>query len=189
MCEFTLVACSVLTRVNSCAQPSSRLFQQLHKLLLLSQVCTALQHTWQQPARCAIMTGFASTRKEVLHSHSRVCQPCTAMTAVALSQPCVYISLKINFMSSNLSGSHCTDTFLSSGSKTRVSFLASGAHACAGLSRQGRAMYYGRAASADEYFSVLGFPLPYRINAADHILDLASGDISTPARHGPSATV
>ena len=49
-------------------------------------------------------------------------------------------------------------------------------------------MYYGRAASADEYFSVLGFPLPYRINAADHILDLASGDISTPARHAPTAT-
>ena len=50
-------------------------------------------------------------------------------------------------------------------------------------------MYYGRAASADEYFSVLGFPLPYRINAADHILDLASGDISTPARHAPNAPV
>ena len=59
---------------------------------------------------------------------------------------------------------------------------------CAGLPLQGRAMYYGRAASADEYFSVLGFPLPYRINAADHILDLASGDISTPARHAPSAS-
>lgn len=49
--------------------------------------------------------------------------------------------------------------------------------------RQGRPLYYGRAASADEYFSALGFPLPYRINAADHILDLASADISTPARH------
>ena len=59
----------------------------------------------------------------------------------------------------------------------------------AGAPRQGRAMYYGRAASADEYFSVLGFPLPYRINAADHILDLASGDISTPARCGPRAIV
>ncbi len=47
-------------------------------------------------------------------------------------------------------------------------------------------MYYGRAASVDEYFSALGFPLPYRINAADHILDLASADISTPARYGPS---
>ena len=44
MCEST---CSGLIRVFSCVQPSSRLFQQLDKLLLLSQVCAALQDTCQ----------------------------------------------------------------------------------------------------------------------------------------------
>lgn len=47
---------------------------------------------------------------------------------------------------------------------------------------QGHALHYGRAQLADEYFEMLGYRLPYRVNVADFILDLASGDVSTPDR-------
>lgn len=41
------------------------------------------------------------------------------------------------------------------------------------------AIYYGDAQLATEWFHKLGYTLPYQINAADFILDLASGDVST----------
>ncbi|EIE25035.1 P-loop containing nucleoside triphosphate hydrolase protein [Coccomyxa subellipsoidea C-169] len=44
------------------------------------------------------------------------------------------------------------------------------------LLSQGHALYYGRAQLADEYFDRLGYQLPYRVNVADFILDLASAD-------------
>lgn len=47
---------------------------------------------------------------------------------------------------------------------------------------QGHALYYGRAQLADEYFQRLGYQLPYRVNVADFILDLASADVSAPGR-------
>ena len=43
-------------------------------------------------------------------------------------------------------------------------------------------MYYGRASETVEWFAKLGYTLPYRINAADFILDLASADVSTEKR-------
>ncbi len=50
---------------------------------------------------------------------------------------------------------------------------------------QGHALYYGRAQLADEYFQQLGYQLPYRVNVADFILDLASADVSAPGRCCP----
>ena len=41
------------------------------------------------------------------------------------------------------------------------------------------AMYYGRASEAVDWFSKMGYQLPYGINTADFILDLASADVST----------
>ncbi|CAL8462005.1 g1536 [Coccomyxa elongata] len=52
------------------------------------------------------------------------------------------------------------------------------------LLSQGHALYYGRAQLADEYFQRLGYQLPYRVNVADFILDLASADVSAPGRNG-----
>lgn len=40
-------------------------------------------------------------------------------------------------------------------------------------------IYYGDAQLATEWFHKLGYTIPYLINAADFILDLASGDVST----------
>ena len=40
----------------------------------------------------------------------------------------------------------------------------------------------GRAQLADEFFNVLGAHLPYRVNVADFILDLASGDVASGDR-------
>lgn len=47
---------------------------------------------------------------------------------------------------------------------------------------QGHAMYYGPAEHAIDWFDRLGYTLPYRINAADFILDLASSDVATSKR-------
>ena len=47
---------------------------------------------------------------------------------------------------------------------------------------QGHALYYGRAQLADDYFEKMGYSLPYRVNVADFILDLASGDVSIEGR-------
>ena len=43
-------------------------------------------------------------------------------------------------------------------------------------------MYYGRASEAVDWFEKMGYQLPYRINTADFILDLASADVSTDKR-------
>jgi hypothetical protein len=47
---------------------------------------------------------------------------------------------------------------------------------------QGHAMYYGSAKEAIGWFGRLGYKLPYGINAADFILDLASSDVATQKR-------
>jgi len=52
------------------------------------------------------------------------------------------------------------------------------------LLSQGHAMYYGPAEHAVDWFDRLGYTLPYRINAADFILDLASSDVATTKRDG-----
>jgi hypothetical protein len=43
-------------------------------------------------------------------------------------------------------------------------------------------MYYGSAEQAVDWFDLMGYTLPYRVNAADFLLDLASGDVSTDKR-------
>ncbi len=50
------------------------------------------------------------------------------------------------------------------------------------LRAQGHALYYGRAQLADAFFACLGAQLPYRVNVADFVLDLASGDAATEGR-------
>eukprot|EP00884_Botryococcus_braunii_P008026 jgi/Botrbrau1/17224/Bobra.0621s0002.1 len=45
------------------------------------------------------------------------------------------------------------------------------------LLSEGHAMYYGQADKVAEWFHSLGFVMPYGVNAADFILDLASGDV------------
>lgn len=47
---------------------------------------------------------------------------------------------------------------------------------------QGHVMFYGQAAAAAEFFSGLGYVLPYGVNAADFLLDLASGDVAAAGR-------
>ncbi|KAL6781161.1 hypothetical protein ACKKBG_A10055 [Auxenochlorella protothecoides x Auxenochlorella symbiontica] len=47
------------------------------------------------------------------------------------------------------------------------------------LLSQGHCMYHGKAHHAVDWFDALGYTLPYRVNAADFILDLASADVST----------
>ena len=61
-----------------------------------------------------------------------------------------------------------------------ASIVTCNAHACVFL--QGHALYYGRAQLADDYFEKMGYHLPYRVNVADFILDLASGDVSMDDR-------
>jgi ABC-type Na+ transport system ATPase subunit NatA len=46
------------------------------------------------------------------------------------------------------------------------------------LLSEGHAIYYGRAALATDWFHRLGFTMPYGVNAADFLLDVASGDVS-----------
>lgn len=43
-------------------------------------------------------------------------------------------------------------------------------------------MYYGKADHAVVWFGRLGYGLPYGVNAADFILDLASSDIANDER-------
>lgn len=52
------------------------------------------------------------------------------------------------------------------------------------LLSKGHAMYYGSAKEAIGWFGRLGYKLPYGINAADFILDLASSDVATQKRDG-----
>lgn len=57
------------------------------------------------------------------------------------------------------------------------------------LLSQGHAMYYGHAQQAVDYFEALGFPIPPRVNAADFILDLASGEVMGDQKTGEEARV
>ncbi len=43
-------------------------------------------------------------------------------------------------------------------------------------------MYYGQAGAAVAFFEGLGYRLPYGVNVADFILDLASGDVAAGGR-------
>ncbi|KXZ52591.1 hypothetical protein GPECTOR_9g636 [Gonium pectorale] len=45
------------------------------------------------------------------------------------------------------------------------------------LLSEGRTMYYGEAAAVSTWFRLHGQPCPFGTNVADHILDLASGDV------------
>ncbi len=56
------------------------------------------------------------------------------------------------------------------------------------LLSQGHAMFYGNAQQAVEYFDRLGYTLPYRVSAADFILDLASGEVSKGAQRDGEAS-
>ncbi|KAL4542047.1 hypothetical protein Ndes2437B_g06366 [Nannochloris sp. 'desiccata'] len=51
----------------------------------------------------------------------------------------------------------------------------------------GHALYYGDAQQAVDYFERVGYPIPPRVNAADFILDLASGEISSKTRNGETS--
>ena len=45
------------------------------------------------------------------------------------------------------------------------------------LLSEGHAIYYGRAPLAADWFARLGYRMPYGVNAADFLLDVASGDV------------
>ena len=49
------------------------------------------------------------------------------------------------------------------------------------LLSDGHAIYYGSASLAADWFHRLGFTLPYGVNAADFLLDVASGDVTSDA--------
>lgn len=55
------------------------------------------------------------------------------------------------------------------------------------LLSEGHAIYYGRAALATDWFHRLGFTMPYGVNAADFLLDVASGDVSGATDGGGGA--
>ncbi|KAG2425311.1 hypothetical protein HXX76_013891 [Chlamydomonas incerta] len=55
------------------------------------------------------------------------------------------------------------------------------------LLSDGRCMYYGDAQSVSTWFKLLGQPCPFGTNIADHILDLANGDVLVGG--GSSASV
>lgn len=50
-------------------------------------------------------------------------------------------------------------------------------------------MFYGQAQQAGEWFSRLGYTLPYGSSLADFILDLASADVAVPDRDGEQSRV
>ena len=52
------------------------------------------------------------------------------------------------------------------------------------LLSEGHAIYYGRAALATDWFHRLGFTMPYGVNAADFLLDVASGDVTGATKGG-----
>ena len=56
------------------------------------------------------------------------------------------------------------------------------------LLSDGHVMYYGNAQHAVDYFEKLGFDLPPRMNAADFILDLASGQVATKGKSEKEST-
>ena len=46
------------------------------------------------------------------------------------------------------------------------------------LLSKGHCLYYGMSSQVDTWFDQLGYKLPYKINIADFMLDLASADVS-----------
>eukprot|EP00891_Asterochloris_glomerata_P001808 jgi/Astpho2/1808/e_gw1.00037.4.1_t len=52
------------------------------------------------------------------------------------------------------------------------------------LLSKGHALYYGKASYVDQWFDQLGYTLPYKVNVADFILDIASSDVYTEDRNG-----
>lgn len=52
------------------------------------------------------------------------------------------------------------------------------------LLSKGHMMYYGEAQAVAEWFQRLGYPMPYGVNSADFILDMASGDVYTKKLDG-----
>ena len=140
---------SIITTIH---QPSSRLYQSLDKLLLLSQVLFRLHtaHLW-----CCLQSA----------SIGPAWDPSPAQSSAGAGRgPCIPM---VHTLVKSCSACEVTD----------VCFV------------QGHALYYGRAQLADDYFEKMGYPLPYRVNVADFILDLASGDVSIEGRcssFGPS---
>lgn len=57
------------------------------------------------------------------------------------------------------------------------------------LLSQGHALYYGHAQAAVDFFERLGYTIPPRVNAADFILDLASGEVSGWVGDGEASRV
>ena len=51
----------------------------------------------------------------------------------------------------------------------------------------GHILYYGSAPQAVDYFDQIGYPIPPRVNAADFLLDLASGEVSSKLRDGENS--
>ncbi|KAK9839571.1 hypothetical protein WJX84_010569, partial [Apatococcus fuscideae] len=52
------------------------------------------------------------------------------------------------------------------------------------LLSKGHCLYYGQSEQVDTWFDHLGYTLPYKINIADFILDLASADVTKSSRTG-----
>ena len=52
---------------------------------------------------------------------------------------------------------------------------------------EGHAIYYGASGVAADWFHRLGFTLPYGVNAADFLLDVASGDVGSASRPGEAS--
>lgn len=52
----------------------------------------------------------------------------------------------------------------------------------------GHVLYYGNAEHAVDFFEYFGYMLPPRVNAADFILDLASGQVSSSTLNGKEST-
>jgi ABC-type multidrug transport system ATPase subunit len=51
----------------------------------------------------------------------------------------------------------------------------------------GHTLYYGDAQQAVDYFDRVGYPIPPRVNAADFILDLASGEVASKTMNGENS--
>jgi len=51
----------------------------------------------------------------------------------------------------------------------------------------GHALYYGDAQQAVDYFERVDYPIPPRVNAADFILDIASGEVPSKLRNGENS--
>ena len=75
----------------------------------------------------------------------------------------------------------------------KAAALTSGLTPCSGgpqmldkllLLSKGHMMYYGEAQAVAEWFQRLGYAMPYGVNSADFILDMASGDVYTKKLDG-----